>query len=100
MPELSIVPRGAIPIVWREGRVKFYRLVSILAFLMAFQFSAPQFAAADEVLDWNTIAVRAVQVPPAVPPFLHARVFGIVQVAVFDAVNGIEHRYKPIHFEG
>jgi PAP2 superfamily len=53
---------------------------------------------ADEVTDWNHImllAARAV-VPPTPAPFM-TRNGAIVQAAVFDAFNGIERRYTPIH---
>jgi membrane-associated phospholipid phosphatase len=53
-------------------------------------------SAADEVADWNKIMFRAAQTA-ATPPFVMTRVAAIVQVAVFDAVNGIERRYTPVH---
>jgi hypothetical protein len=56
----------------------------------------PSIAAADEVLDWNTIAVRSTLVAPAVPGFLQPRSLAIVHVSIFDALNGIERRYEPI----
>jgi hypothetical protein len=48
------------------------------------------------VIDWNaimlaTFATANVPAPPA------TRVGAIVQAAVFDAVNGIDRRYTPIH---
>jgi PAP2 superfamily protein len=48
------------------------------------------------VIDWNhtmlaTLAAANVPAPPAV------RYAAIVQAAVFDAVNGIDRRYTPIH---
>jgi hypothetical protein len=54
-------------------------------------------AAADEVTDWNRIMLDALLVPPAVAAPLAQRPAAIVQAAVFDAVNGIERRYTPIH---
>ena len=39
------------------------RLIGTLALALAFQFSVPSVASADEVLDWNTIAIRATQEP-------------------------------------
>src|SRR5262245_24201387 len=44
------------------------------------------------VLQWNDIAVGAVG---ATPPFPSTRAMAIVQVAVFEAVNAITHRYAP-----
>jgi PAP2 superfamily len=54
-------------------------------------------ASADEVTDWNKILLQALITPPAVAAPLAQRSAAIVQTAVFDAVNGIERRYTPIH---
>ncbi len=53
---------------------------------------------ADEVTDWNGIMLQAAHdaVPPT-SPLVMTRVAAIVQASVFDAVNGIERRYTPIH---
>lgn len=59
---------------------------------------APAFGHADEVLDWNAVALRAIRVS-AQAGFLHARTLACVHVAIFDAVNGIERRFTPIHVE-
>src|SRR4051794_31898172 len=51
---------------------------------------------ADEVTDWNRHMVDAMQV--AGPnPIVNSRDAALVAAAVFDAVNGIERRYEPIH---
>jgi hypothetical protein len=52
---------------------------------------------ADEVTDWNQIMLEATLVPPATPAPVSTRSTAIVQAAVFDAVNGIDLRYTPIH---
>jgi len=52
---------------------------------------------ANEVTDWNQIMLAATITPPATPGPTSARGTAIVQAAVFDAVNGIERRYTPIH---
>ncbi|MGH9696914.1 MAG: hypothetical protein ACRD5Z_22400, partial [Bryobacteraceae bacterium] len=52
---------------------------------------------ADEVTDWNHILLEATLTPPATPAPISTRNTAIVQAAVFDAVNGIEPRYAPIH---
>ena len=52
---------------------------------------------ADEVTDWNRIMLDALLGPPVVAPPFAERSAAIVQAAVFDAVNGIERRYTPIH---
>jgi membrane-associated phospholipid phosphatase len=51
---------------------------------------------ADEITDWNQTLFRAALVAGTTPLAI-TRVAAIVQAAVFDAVNGIEHRYRPIH---
>jgi PAP2 superfamily. len=52
---------------------------------------------ADEVTDWNKIMFQAALVAPATSPLVMSRVGAIVQVSVFEAVNGIERRYAPVH---
>ena len=52
---------------------------------------------ADEVADWNHIMLEATLTPPATPAPVSTRSTAIVQAAVFDAVNGIDPRYSPIH---
>src|SRR5689334_12493293 len=61
-------------------------------------FGTVQAAPDNMVIDWNhtmlaTFAAANVPPPPA------NRLGGIVQAAVFDAVNGIERRYRPIHVQ-
>jgi membrane-associated phospholipid phosphatase len=53
-------------------------------------------ARADEVVDWNQVMLRAALVG-ASNPLVATRVAAIVQASVFDAVNGIDRRYTPIH---
>jgi hypothetical protein len=52
---------------------------------------------ADEVTDWTQIMVKATFVPPLTPGPTLTRGVAIFQAAVFDAVNGIERRYTPVH---
>jgi len=56
-------------------------------------------ARADEVTDWNNIFLKATFVPPLSPPPALVRSTGIFQAAVFDAVNGIDRLYTPIHVQ-
>ena len=51
-------------------------------------------ASADVVSDWNTIAVNTAVANKA-NPFAQARYAAIVQLAVFEAVNSITHKYHP-----
>ena len=51
---------------------------------------------ADEVTDWNETLFRTA-LAAATSPLNMSRVSALVQAAVFDAVNGIDRRYTPIH---
>jgi hypothetical protein len=52
--------------------------------------------AVDEITNWNQMLFRAGLVG-GTTPLVITRVAAIVQAAVFDAVNGIDRRYTPIH---
>ena len=64
-------------------------LLLATAFLGATSISA----SADAITDWNEKAVALVT--PHMPPPAAQRVVAITQVAMFDAVNSIERRYRP-----
>jgi hypothetical protein len=53
-------------------------------------------ANANEITDWNAVLFRAA-LAAGTTPLAMTRVGAIVQASVFDAVNGIERRYTPIH---
>jgi hypothetical protein len=53
---------------------------------------------ADVVTDWNKIAEQTILTAGS-NPFVSSRSLAIVQVSVFDSVNGIERRYQPIRVE-
>ena len=53
-------------------------------------------ARADEITDWNQTMLRAGLLGGS-SPLAMTRIAAIVQAAVFDAVNGIDRRYSPIH---
>ncbi len=59
--------------------------------------AATGIAAADEISDWNQMLLQAMLTTPVTPAPLTMRVAAIVQASVFDAVNGIDRRYVPIH---
>ncbi len=53
---------------------------------------------ADDVTEWKEMLLRsAIMTNPAVNPVVTSRMAAIHSAAVFDAVNGIERRYAPIH---
>jgi hypothetical protein len=67
---------------WRRGL-----LVSVLSLAVAGA------ASADEVTDWHEHMLAAL----GPSPIVGSRDAALVSAAVFDAVNGIERRYAPIH---
>ena len=70
--------------------------VVCLCFALAFACAVTQPARADEVTDWNEAMLRAALIA-GTSPLNMSRVAAMVQSAVFDAVNGIDARYTPIH---
>ena len=70
----------------------------VCALVMLGALAAPGFASADVVTDWNRTMVGALEVDHTPPPPA-MRAGAIVQSAVFDALNGIERRYTPIHVQ-
>ena len=66
----------------------------VLAVCGFFSLAAP--ARADVVTDWNKLAFRVSLIGGASSQNA-GRVAAIVQAAVFDALNGIDRRYTPIH---
>jgi PAP2 superfamily len=71
---------------------RFCLLVPGLAMLLV----ASSIARADDVTDWNQHMLRAGTVG-GTPPIVMTRVAAIVQSSVFDAVNGIDRKYTPVH---
>jgi len=69
-------------------------MLTSLAVIMATTFVIT--ARADEVTDWNQYMLQAALVAKTTPIPM-TRNAAIVQAAVFDAVNGINPRYTPIH---
>ena len=60
--------------------------------------AAPAFA--NVITDWDAKAIDAVAPLASLPsspytPYAAYRMMGIVHVAMFDAVNSIERRYRP-----
>src|SRR5215510_9513828 len=70
--------------------------MAILAILLA----APATARADAVTIWNDIAIRTIfAATPARPVPVAFLDMAMVQVAVYDAVQAIDKRFKPYHVE-
>ncbi len=70
---------------------------TIGAWLAAVGAAAP--ACANVITDWDEKAIVAVaplaSVPSPYTPYAAYRMMGIVDAAMFDAVNSIERRYRP-----
>src|SRR4030095_12148484 len=68
--------------------------------ILAILFAAPASASADAVTDWNAIAIQTISAAtPARPAPVGFLDMAIVQVAVYDAVQAIDRRFKPYHVE-
>ena len=75
-------------------RLRSFPVVAIVAML----FVTPTNANADAVADWNLIAIQRINTAvPARPGPITFVDMALVQVAVYDAVQAIERRYKPYH---
>src|SRR5690349_16554362 len=72
------------------------RASSIAVIVLCFALVAASPARADEVTDWNRFMFQAAK-GAATSALTMSRVAAIVQASVFDAVNGIERRYDPVH---
>src|SRR6202046_2942416 len=73
-----------------SARMRTFGVCMLIATLLL----GPAVAKADAVLDWNLIAVNT-SVANGQNPFAQARNAGIVQPAVYEAVNAITGDYRP-----
>jgi len=72
------------------------KLLTISAIALAISGAGTNSARADEVTDWNQTLFRSIVIAGS-SPLNTSRIGALVQAAVFDAVNGIDRRYPPIH---
>lgn len=70
------------------------RSTGVLSLAILLVAGAP--CGADQVIDWNNIALDAIRVTPLNPPRA-TRALAMLHTAVFDAVNGVEGGYEPYH---
>jgi hypothetical protein len=78
---------------------KLSRIISVCALLLIGIAATPSPSAAaprDPVLEWINIMNDTV-LAGGTPPFFTSRIAAMVSASVFDAVNGIDPRYRPIH---
>src|SRR5689334_15701247 len=78
-----------------NGSTRVHRIVALGIAIGSCVLSSPQLRA-DEVLDWNVTLQRAL-IASNTPGAGTARIAAIVHAAVFDAVNGIDRTFTPIH---
>jgi PAP2 superfamily len=70
--------------------------ICLLVLGLAMLLVASSIARADDVTDWNQHMLRAGTVG-GTSPVVMTRIGAIVQASVFDAVNGIDRQYAPVH---
>ena len=78
---------------------RFSRITAVCMLLLIGIAATPSSSAAappDPVLEWINIMNNTV-LAGGTPPFFTSRVAAMVSASVFDAVNGIDPRYRPIH---
>jgi hypothetical protein len=78
---------------------KSFRFATVCALLLSSMAALPRLAAAappDPVLEWINIMNNTVLVA-GTSPFITSRIAAMVSASVFDAVNGIDPRFRPLH---
>src|SRR5438876_8845569 len=78
--------------------IRLLRRMAALVVVLGSGVLFPSLVRADEVLDWNAVLRRAI-VNSGLPGAMQFRVAAIVQASVFDALNGIDRRFTPIHVD-
>ena len=70
-------------------------LVLLLTLLVGLPRGANAQSTAEVVIEWNRILQTSLLVPGALPPTIFfTRPYAVLQVAVFDALNSIDYRYR------
>src|SRR3989449_6109930 len=80
------------------NRIDMKRKLELCLAVVALVIAMSSFARADVVTEWNQNAQQAL-LTAKTSPVVSTRVLAIMHVAMFDAVNGIERRYTPIHVD-
>src|SRR6201988_3150636 len=79
-----------------SAEMQLVRRLCAFVFGLAMLLLLSTIARADDVTDWNQHMLRAGTVG-GTTPLVMSRVAAIVQASVFDAVNGIDRKYAPVH---
>jgi PAP2 superfamily len=75
--------------------IRMRRIGVVLGLAVLCGMTAPAFARADAVTDWNGYASTAIVVNAGQPPPVSVLSFAMVQGAVYDAVNAIDRGHRP-----
>jgi vanadium-dependent haloperoxidase-like protein len=70
--------------------------------LVACVLLVPRLASADAVTIWNENAARAARaacLAPALDPLHESRIYAMVHIAIHDALNAIDRRFRPYAFD-
>jgi hypothetical protein len=79
-----------------SGQRSLIRFAVLSATIMTAQLFPASAYASDPVLDWITIT-NDTAIATASNPLATSRALSLVSASVYDAVNGIEPRYQPLH---
>ena len=87
------------PLIHYFRKRAFYHSALLIAALLTIQPAVSSAFASDEVLDWmqitnDTALSSSITVAN---PVLTGRLLALVSASMFDAVNGIDPRYRPYH---
>ncbi len=74
----------------------YVRSLLLLSFCVGIPLVSQQAIASDQVLDWIAIT-NDTAIASKSNPLVTSHIISEVSAAVFDAVNGIEPRYEPLH---
>ena len=84
----------------RHGRRSVFAALLTLATALAAPLAAsPSTAHRDAVTEWNLAFEATLAAPAERGPRVPVRTLAIMHAAMFDAINGIERRYEPLHVE-
>src|SRR6266700_2082554 len=86
-------PMKTVPVFGQRTLLRFGLLC---ATWMAAQLFTAQARAADPVLNWIAIT-NDTAIAAGSSPLVTSRVLSLLSASVYDAINGVETRYKPLH---
>jgi len=81
----------------RRDRMSDYKRFCIVVLTLVISLCIPCFARADAVTYWNQIAIQAIAAQPTHPGATSFLDSAIVQIAVYDAVESINHKFRLYH---